>query len=106
MSQEVQVILYHSSDDEQAVLDAYHESSARMAGTTGLLGNHLLRSVGDPASYTVVSRWASWQVFEEWERSEGHLDQTAPLRPFRDHSRAKPFEVCRVVAAYGAQPEL
>lgn len=99
---QVEVVLYHRSDDEEAVVTAYHEASRRMAGTPGLLGNQLLRAVGDTRSFTVVSRWADWSAFTAWEGSAGHKDQTAPLRPYRDFGRERPFEVYQVAASYGS----
>jgi heme-degrading monooxygenase HmoA len=99
---QVQVVVYHRSDDPAAVLTAYDESSARMHGTPGLLGNELHRALGDPRGFAVVSRWASVRDFTGWEAGPGHKEQTAPLRPFRDHTRQRPFEVFQVTARYGA----
>ncbi|MFB9364632.1 antibiotic biosynthesis monooxygenase family protein [Kitasatospora sp. NPDC001664] len=98
----VEVVLYHLSDDPAAVLTAYHESSRRMAGTPGLLGNRLLGAPGRPDCFVVVSRWADWEAFERWEGGARHRDQTAPLRPFRDTARERPFEIYRELASYGA----
>jgi heme-degrading monooxygenase HmoA len=98
---QVQVVVYHLADDPEAVLAAYHQSSARMAGTPGLLANELQQGVADERSFAVVSRWAGWADFASWEASAGHRDQTAPLRAFRDHTRQRPFEVFRVTARYG-----
>jgi heme-degrading monooxygenase HmoA len=102
VSGQVQVVVYHLADDPAAVLTAYQQSSARMAGTPGLLGNELHQGVTDTRSFAVVSRWAAWADFAGWEASAGHREQTAPLRPFRDHTRERPFEVFRVTARYGA----
>ncbi|MGW2255609.1 antibiotic biosynthesis monooxygenase family protein [Kitasatospora sp. NPDC001660] len=98
----VEVVLYHLSDDPEAVLTAYHEASRRMAGTPGLLGNELLGAVGRPDSFVVVSRWADWTSFQRWEVGAAHRDQTAPLRRFRDTERERPFEIYRELASYGA----
>ncbi|MEW2044674.1 antibiotic biosynthesis monooxygenase [Streptomyces sp. NBC_00377] len=101
----VEVVLHHLSDDAPQVERAYHEASRRMAGTPGLLGNRLLHSVGDPRALVVVSRWSDWEAFESWERGEAHKEQTAPLRPFRDLERDRPFEIYREVAHYeGGHP--
>ncbi|MFE9440813.1 antibiotic biosynthesis monooxygenase family protein [Streptomyces sp. NPDC006602] len=97
----VEVVLYHLSDDPDRVLEAYHEASRRMAGTTGLLGNKLLRALGDPHAYVVVSRWSDWEAFTAWEGGPAHKEQTAPLRPFRDTGRDRPFEIYRELAHYG-----
>ncbi|MGC4769688.1 antibiotic biosynthesis monooxygenase family protein [Micromonospora sp. DT44] len=98
---QVQVVVHHLTDDAVAVRAAYEESSARMAGTPGLLSNELHQGISDPRSFAVVSRWAGWPDFAAWESSPGHRDQTAPLRPFRDHTRPRPFEVFRVTARHG-----
>ena len=105
MTGQVQVIVYHLADDPEAVLAAYHESSARMAGTPGLLGNELQQGVTDERSFAVVSRWAGWADFASWEAGAGHREQTAPLRAYRDHTRQRPFEVFRVTARHGAAAE-
>lgn len=102
MTGEVQVAVYYLADDEVAVTAAYHESSARMAGTTGLLRDELHRGVTDERSFAVVSRWSGWAAFAAWEASPGHQDQTAPLRQFRDRTRARPFEIFQVAAGYEA----
>nr|WP_277816903.1 antibiotic biosynthesis monooxygenase family protein [Streptomyces sp. CT34] len=96
------MVLYHLSDDPEAVLVAYHEASRRMEGTPGLLGNELLTAVGRPDCYVVVSRWSNWDAFASWESSAGHKQQTAPLRQFRDTQRERPFEIYRELASYGA----
>lgn len=46
----------------------------------------------------VVSSWADLAAFDAWEQGAGHKDQTAPLRPYRDLSLARPFAVYRVAA--------
>ncbi|GAA2299293.1 hypothetical protein GCM10010234_47370 [Streptomyces hawaiiensis] len=100
MTGAVEVVLYHLSDDPDLVLPAYHEASRRMAGTAGLLGNKLLHALGDQRSYVVVSRWSHWEAFTAWESGPAHKDQTAPLRPLRDTTRDRPFEIYRELAAY------
>ncbi len=96
----IEVVLYHLGDPE-AVLAAYHEASRQMAGTPGLLGNELLGAVDRPSCFLVVSRWADWESFAAWETGARHKEQTAPLRPFRDTGRERPFEIYRELARYG-----
>ncbi|MGX2993078.1 antibiotic biosynthesis monooxygenase family protein [Streptomyces sp. JNUCC 64] len=96
----VEVVLYHLSPSSEDVLAAYHETSRRMAGTPGLLGNQLMNELGRPESYVVVSHWDTWESFEEWESGPEHKGQTAPLREFRDTERARPFEIYEVLASY------
>lgn len=96
----VEVVLYHLTERRTDIVAAYHEASRRMAGTPGLLGNQLMRQVGRPDSYVVVSRWESWESFEKWEAGAEHKDQTAPLREYRDTERERPFEIYEVLARY------
>ncbi|MFG2956458.1 antibiotic biosynthesis monooxygenase [Streptomyces sp. NPDC048291] len=97
----VEVVLYHLSEDPDQVLTAYHESSRRMAGTPGLLGNQLLARADDPRAFVVISHWTDWNAFAAWEGAAAHKEQTAPLRPFRDTARDRPFEIYRELARYG-----
>ncbi|MFJ9630092.1 antibiotic biosynthesis monooxygenase family protein [Streptomyces sp. NPDC091280] len=96
----LEVVLHHLSDDAEQVVRAYHEASRRMAGTPGLLGNRLLHAVSDPRALVVVSRWRDRAAFEAWERGLAHKEQTAPLRPYRDLQRDRPFEIYRELARY------
>lgn len=96
----VRVLLYHVADDAAGIEAAYHEASERLAGTPGLLGNELLRSVHAENGFVVVSSWADLAAFDAWEQGAGHKDQTAPLRPYRDLSLARPFAVYRVAATH------
>ena len=102
MTGQVEVVLYHRCDDEDRIVAAYHESSSRLAGTPGLLSDHLMRSSADPGVFTVVSRWRDQAAFLAWEEGAAHKEQTAPLRPFRDLARPKPFEVNVVLSAHEA----
>ncbi|MGI5171048.1 antibiotic biosynthesis monooxygenase family protein [Spirillospora sp. CA-253888] len=99
----VEVVLYHLSDDEARVVAAYHEASRRMRGTPGLVGNRLLASRADPRGYVVISRWTDWAAFTAWEGGAAHKDQTAPLRPFRDGGRDRPFEIFTELARYDGE---
>jgi heme-degrading monooxygenase HmoA len=87
-------------DSPGAVAQAYHSVSQTLAGTPGLLGNQLLREVDGDGSFVVLSSWASLAAFKEWESGTGHRGATAPLRPYQDQRRGKPFGVYEVVAAY------
>lgn len=98
----VEVVLYHLSDAPDQVLAAYHEASRRMAGTPGLLGNQLLARADEPRMFVVISRWSHWDAFAAWEGGDAHKEQTAPLRPFRDTVRERPFEIYQEIARYGA----
>ncbi len=85
---------------EDAVMSAYHAISERLAGTPGLLGNQLMRSVLAPGEFTVISEWAGMTEFLAWEQGPDHRDATAPLRPYQDHSRGRSFGVYEVVGAH------
>lgn len=100
---QVMVVVHHQARDEgemTAIGEAYHVISARMAGVPGLLGNELLRSAVDPTTVLVVSRWADLKAFQAWEQGEGHREDTAPLRPYRDRRLPVPFGIYEVQAAY------
>jgi heme oxygenase (mycobilin-producing) len=99
---QVEVVLYHVCDDREEIVSAYHESSRRMAGTPGLLENKLLTAMDDPRSFVVVSVWQDWAAFAAWESGAPHKNQTAPLRPFRELTRKRPFEIYNEVARYAA----
>ncbi|MBP2327258.1 heme-degrading monooxygenase HmoA [Kibdelosporangium banguiense] len=96
----VRVLLYHTTPDTAAIEAAYHRTSEHLAGVPGLMGNELLRSVADPSGFVVVSSWHSLAAFMEWERGPDHKRQTAPLRPFRDTTTSRPFDVYQVAASY------
>lgn len=96
----VRVLLYHTGDDRDAIEAAYHEASNHLAGVPGMLGNELLASMSDPQGFVVVSSWRDVASFQEWEGGTEHKQQTAPLRPFRDHRMARPFDIYRVAASY------
>lgn len=97
----VRVLLWHRVDDDgAAVREAYHRVSRELAGTPGLVGNELLRSAADPASFVVMSEWTSLSAFQEWERGAAHRGTTAPLRPYQDPRRHPPYEILQTVAAY------
>nr|AHX24708.1 monooxygenase [uncultured bacterium] len=100
MSAVVRVLIYHRTADVEGIEAAYHQTSRDLAGVPGLLGNELLRSVHDPASFVVVSMWESREAFDRWERGAEHKDTTAPLRPFRDTTSGRPFGVYEVSSSY------
>ncbi|MET7717513.1 antibiotic biosynthesis monooxygenase family protein [Streptomyces sp. NPDC005407] len=103
MPGEVRVLVYQAAHDEeqlQAVREAYHLVSKRLAEVPGMLGNELLRSPADPTAFIVVSRWADLAAFRRWEQGAGHRADTAPLRPYRDTRLAVPFGIYEVDASY------
>ncbi|MEU7171976.1 MULTISPECIES: antibiotic biosynthesis monooxygenase family protein [Micromonospora] len=79
---------------------AYHQVSARLRGTEGLLGNALLESLLDPGGWQVVSEWESFAAFRRWEQGSEHRAMTAPLRPYQDTARPRVYDLYRVRAAY------
>ncbi|MQY11632.1 hypothetical protein SRB5_17510 [Streptomyces sp. RB5] len=100
---EVRVLVYQAAHDEEqleAVRAAYHLVSKRLAGVAGMLGNELLRSPADPTALVVVSRWRDLDAFLRWEQGDGHRNDTAPLRPYRDTRHPVPFGIYEVEAAY------
>jgi heme-degrading monooxygenase HmoA len=96
----VRVLIFAVADAE-GVERAYHEISTALRGTPGLLGNELLREFGPAAgTFAVMSEWASREAFHDWEQGREHRDVTAPLRPYQDTSRDRPFGLYEVVARY------
>ncbi|WP_067563152.1 antibiotic biosynthesis monooxygenase family protein [Nocardia acidivorans] len=100
MGGEVRVLVYHLTEHGDAVHAAYHEVSREMSEVPGMLGNELLRSVSDPGSFVVLSRWQDLESFQVWERGARHRDSTAALRPYQDTRMARPFAVLEVSASY------
>ncbi|ALG10909.1 antibiotic biosynthesis monooxygenase family protein [Kibdelosporangium phytohabitans] len=100
MSGAVKVLLYHRTGDVGGIEAAYHRVSRELAGVPGMLGNELLRSRHDPASFVVISTWESTAAFDEWEQGTEHKNTTAPLRPYRDGELARPFGIYEVTARY------
>lgn len=101
-SPRVRVLVYAAAPTEEpeAVRHAYHQISAELDGTPGLLGNELMRSLTEPASYIVMSEWVSLDAFRTWETGASHRGTTAPLRPYQDSGRGSPFGLYEVTASY------
>jgi heme-degrading monooxygenase HmoA len=83
----VRVLVWLRTAAHQDVTDTYRLTSRELAGTAGLLGSELIRSLQDPASYAVVSEWESMDAFRAWEGGPAHRGSTAPMRPFQDTGR-------------------
>jgi len=95
-------VLVHAaapSTGPEEVSAAYHAVSRELAGTPGLLGNELLRSVSDPDRFAVLSEWRDPEAFEEWERGAAHRATTAPFRPLQTDGGGA-FGVYEVVDRY------
>jgi heme-degrading monooxygenase HmoA len=92
-------VLIYAVADRDGVERAYHEISTALRGTPGLLGNELLEEFGG-GGFAVMSEWASRAAFQQWERGAAHRDVTAPLRPYQDISRGRPFGLYEVIARY------
>jgi heme oxygenase (mycobilin-producing) len=105
MSRRLRVLVYVVSpaDEPNAVEVAYHRISQDLAGTPGLIGNELLRSVYEPLGFLVMSEWESLAAFRAWEQSSGHRRKTAPLRPYQDR-RGTFLGIYEVTAAYSEYP--
>ncbi|MFC4587964.1 antibiotic biosynthesis monooxygenase family protein [Sphaerisporangium corydalis] len=95
------VVWYRAPEgDDASVTAAYHRISEALAGTPGLTGNELLRSVTNKAAFAVMSHWESFEVFDRWERGPSHQEATAPLMPYLDRAPNRHFELYEVTAAY------
>jgi heme-degrading monooxygenase HmoA len=86
--------------DPAAVEKAYHEVSQALEGTSGLIGNVLLRCVDEPGSFVVLSEWQDLDAFRSWENGDDHRAATAPLRPLQARDGRKPFGIYQVTASY------
>ncbi|TVL88161.1 antibiotic biosynthesis monooxygenase [Streptomyces sp. SAJ15] len=97
------VVIYYRVPEgsADALISGYHASSAALKGTSGLLGNELLRNAHDPRRYAVLSEWEDLAAFQTWEAAKDHRGQTAPVREFVDPD-PRPFAVYEVVASYSA----
>jgi len=102
MSATVRVLLYHLTDDEPGIREAYHKVSAALAGVPGLLGNELLHSVHDIRGFVVLSTWQDRAAFDRWEQGAAHQGDTAPLRRFRDVANPFALGIFEVVAEHGS----
>jgi heme-degrading monooxygenase HmoA len=96
----VRVLLFLRTADEVAVERGYHQISAALHGTPGLLRNELLRDLNDPQRFIVISEWESQEAFGTWERGSSHRGTTAPLRGYQDGGPGRSFGVYQVTAAY------
>lgn len=100
----VRVLIYALAPEDgpgpAAVTTAYHRISEALLGTPGLLGNELLHSRIDERRFVVMSEWASLTAFQRWEQGPDHQKTTAPLRPYQDASRGRPFDILTVSARY------
>jgi heme oxygenase (mycobilin-producing) len=96
------VVFYRAPENDPGAIErTYHEVSAEMKATIGLVSNELMRDVMDPTSYVVLSEWADMAAFQAWDKSTGHR-RTTPLDPYQDldSSRRKSFGIFQVIAAY------
>jgi heme-degrading monooxygenase HmoA len=102
MASHVRVLVFARAPaaDPDAVERAYHEISRMLQGTTGLLGNELLRSAGSPDEFAVMSEWQDMAAFTAWEQGQDHRTTTSPLRPYQDGNGRRSFGVYQVVARY------
>ncbi|MEV7027553.1 antibiotic biosynthesis monooxygenase, partial [Kitasatospora sp. NPDC093558] len=87
----VRIVLFcqvPSGEPESVIEEAYHRISGDLAGTPGLLGNELLRSLIDDGAFAVMSEWESAEAFKHWDEGPDHKGQTSPLRPYQDPARS------------------
>ena len=103
---QVKVVLYVSEPhgEPAAVEKAYHAISSLLAGTPGLLGNELLRSLSRPGDFAVMASWAGATAFQAWERASEHQQATAPMRPYQIQPEGS-FGIYEVIGSYGLEPE-
>jgi heme-degrading monooxygenase HmoA len=83
---------------------AFGAIARELRGTPGLLGSELLQACGDVGSVVVMSEWESMAAFRTWEEGATHRSTTAPLRPYQDRGRDRPFEIYEVAASAFGRP--
>jgi heme-degrading monooxygenase HmoA len=81
------------------IVAAFGAIARELDGTPGLLGSELLEARGDAGSVVVMSEWENMAAFRTWEEGASHKGTTAPLRPYQDRGRDRPFEVYQVTAS-------
>lgn len=96
------LIYYRAPSDEPDVVEKhYHETSAVLTGTPGLLNNELLRDAAHPDRYIVLSEWESLAAFRNWETGPHHRGNTSPMRPYQDREpRSEHYGIYEVAASY------
>jgi heme oxygenase (mycobilin-producing) len=67
---------------ETAFEDAFEQVRANVRGTSGHLGDQLLRAGEEPGTYILLSEWRSREEFLAWEESPVHRQLTTPMRPY------------------------
>ncbi|HUD39143.1 MAG TPA: antibiotic biosynthesis monooxygenase [Streptosporangiaceae bacterium] len=101
MRRRVRVLVWLRTADHAGVTETYRLTSQELAGTAGLVGSELIRSLDDPASYAVVSEWESMDAFSTWEQGPAHREATTPLRHLQDRARdGGTYGVYEVTAAF------
>ncbi len=103
MTGRARVIVWHKAPaGGPAELErAYHAISEQLAGTPGMLGNELLRSVQRPDRFAVLSEWETLAAFQAWEQGPDHRSYTSPLRQYQDRERVDGhYEIYEVTAAH------
>jgi heme-degrading monooxygenase HmoA len=97
------VIVWHKAPDggPDALEQAYHAISEQLAGTPGMLGNELLRSVLRPDRFAVLSEWETLAAFQAWEQGPDHRGYTSPLRQYQDRDGSNGhYEIFEVTASH------
>lgn len=82
----VRVLVWYRAADHDQIVRAYQQVDAGLAGTPGLMGSELIRSVTDPDSYAILSEWQSLEALRSWESGQGH-QAPEPLRLYSDRGR-------------------
>ena len=88
----------HRATDQGTFEAAIPAVSSSIKGAAGYMTDELLRDPADPASYIMMSEWASREDFLRWEQSLIHKQSTSPLRTYwRANGEFKIYEVCRAM---------
>jgi len=68
--------------EEAAFEAAYAQVTVKVKGTPGHIRDELLREVGEPGNYILLSEWESREAFLAWENAPIHMATTKPMHPY------------------------
>ncbi|MEV0615338.1 antibiotic biosynthesis monooxygenase family protein [Nonomuraea sp. NPDC050404] len=101
----MRVILWYRvpSAQLQPLAETYRQISEQIADAPGLVSNEFLHSFDDPGTVVVTSEWESHRQLQDWINSPGHR-HTAPIRPYLDVGRDRPYETFAVLTSFRRRP--
>jgi heme-degrading monooxygenase HmoA len=88
MAARVMVFAKINRGDEEAFEAAYAQVTATVKGTSGHIGDELLRRAeppdpdDGPRTYVLLSEWESKEAFLAWEDAPVHTEKRNPMTPY------------------------